>query len=75
MACRVGMTTNLVGRKRYWEGQHPLTLANWRVLETHHTKTAAQAAEIRLANAHGCIYGPGGDGPEHAVWYVYYFTH
>ncbi len=74
MACRIGITTNPGERKRYWEGQHP-SLRNWNVLERHGTKTAAQAAETRLARVHDCKASPGGAGPENASWVVYKFDY
>lgn len=74
MACRIGITTNPGERKRYWEEKHP-TLRNWQILERHKTKTAAQAAETRLAAQHGCEAHPGGDGPENADWAVYKFDY
>ena len=74
MACRVGMTTELEERKKHWERLHP-TLANWRVLSQHNSKTAAQEAETEAAQRLGCVSSPGGDGPEYARWSVYYFTY
>ena len=74
MACRVGITTDMEARRRYWESQHP-TLQDWQVISLHSTKTAAQGAENRAATRHGCESGEGGDGPEVATWYVYFFTY
>ena len=72
MACRVGITTNVEDRRRFWEGAHP-TLNTWETLGSYNTKTAAQAAETRTANDHGCVSQAGGGGPEYAIWTVYHF--
>jgi len=74
MACRIGITTNPGERKRYWQGQHP-TLRNWRILERHSSKSAAQNAEYRLSKKDGCIASAGGDGPEYTDWVVYKFEY
>lgn len=74
MACRVGITTDPERRKSEWEREYP-NLTNWQILEEHYTKSAAQAAEDRLAKKYGCVAHPGGDGPDYATWYVYYFQY
>lgn len=74
MPCQIGITTDPDRRKQEWQQERP-TLRNWQVLETHRTKTAAQAAEVRLANQQGCNYGTGGGGQEVATWYVYRFDY
>lgn len=74
MPCRVGMTTNPESRKKYWESQ-VVGLSNWKILATARSKTKAQELEIQYAQKYGCNYHPGGDGPEKATWYVYYFKY
>lgn len=74
MACRVGITTDPNARMAAWRAQHP-DLYNWQILKTHASKSTAQAAEIRIAQANKCVYGVGGDGPEIATWYVYSFNY
>ena len=74
MSCRIGMTTNVDDRKRYWESQHS-NLYSWKILGIYQTKTAAQNAENKFANSHGCISHPGGDGNEYDTWYVYKFNY
>lgn len=74
MACRIGITTRPEDRREEWRSRCR-GFRNWRILERHNTKTAAQAAENRLARQLGCEAHPGGDGPEYATWSVYYFNH
>lgn len=74
MACQIGITTDPARRKQEWQTKYP-RLSGWTVLETHRTKTAAQAAETRLARVHGCNHGAGGSGPEVATWSVYRFNY
>ena len=74
MACQIGITTNPTQRKQEWQNTYP-RLHGWEVLEQHASKTAAQAAETRLARAHGCNAQAGGSGPEYATWHVYRFYH
>ena len=74
MACRVGMTTNPGERKRYWESKHP-NMYNWEILERHKSKSAAQAAEDRIARQYGCVSAAGGDGPESGDWVIYRFQY
>ena len=74
MACRVGFTTDLTERERYWRTQHA-GLRNWRRLATFTTKSEAQAYENVFAQQAGCVAHPGGDGPERATWHVYCFDY
>ena len=74
MACRVGITTDPDRRRREWELEYP-NLRDWQVIGTHLSKTAAQAQETVEAARRGCAASAGGDGPEVATWYVYYFDH
>ena len=73
MPCRIGITTDLATRKKYWEGQ-VVGLTNWMVLGTYQTKNAAQAEETRLATLYGCQAHAG--GPDVAApWSVYKFDY
>ena len=74
MPCQIGMTTRPEERKAEWTQQRP-SLRNWQILDTCGSKTAAQRREKELAQQYGCNYGSGGDGPERAAWYVYYFQY
>ena len=74
MPCQVGITTDPERRRGEWQRARP-TLHNWRIVETHYSKSAAQEAEIRHARAWGCNYGEGGGGVEMALWYVYSFDY
>lgn len=75
MACRVGITTDLIARRTYWQSRYPATMRNWQVVDTFYSKSAAQSHETRLAELWGCESHHGGEGPELATWYVYYFKH
>ena len=74
MPCRVGITMDLDRRRREQERVYP-TLRSWRRESTHRSKSAAQAAERRIARQRGCDAHPGGAGPEYATWYVYSFRY
>ncbi len=74
MACRVGITTNPIGRRRYWASRYR-TLRNWRIVGRYSTKTAAQRRENQIARIRGCVAAPGGRGPQRATWYVYMFDY
>ena len=74
MACRIGITTDVAERRAHWLRQHP-RMTNWQVLEVHNTRTAAQAAETRLASRYNCQAHAGGGGAERAQWSVYYFQY
>lgn len=74
MACRVGITTDLDRRKAEWKQEYP-NLRNWKIENEYETKTEAQAEENRIAKKRGCKSSPGGDGDEHATWYVYSFEY
>lgn len=75
MPCRVGITADLEERRGYWANQFPKTFRNWRIVGTYYSKSRAQARETELARAWDCESHPGGDGPESAIWHVYYFEH
>lgn len=74
MACRIGITTNPDQRKAAWQREHP-TLRNWEILEICQRKSDAQNRENIYAERFGCAAHPGGEGPELALWYVYYFQY
>lgn len=74
MACRIGITTDPERRKQEWKQKHP-TLSNWQILETFLNRTDAQNYETAEAIRRGCAAHAGGDGPEIAIWSVYYFTY
>lgn len=74
MPCRVGITTDPLSRRIYWN-EHVVGLRNWLVVSTHKTKSAAQRAETECARQSDCVALPGGDGPERATWSVYRFTY
>ena len=77
MPCRIGMTTDLEGRKTYWESEYR-NLRDWQVLAGPiSTKDEAQRIETQLAAKHGCESSPGGTDPDspYAKWYVYGFNH
>ena len=74
MACRVGMTTDPETRLASWRSEYP-TLRNWRILHRVNSKTEAQRLENLEAQRLGCVAHPGGEGPEVAVWHVYYFEY
>ena len=75
MICRIGITTDPMERRRYWESRYPRTFENWKILEIQYSKSAAQSRETALATHYSCESHPGGAGPEYATWHVYYFQH
>ena len=74
MACQIGITTAPDRRRAEWQARYA-TLRNWRILGNYTSRTAAQAAENQLSRQQGCGARAGGDGPEHATWYVYRFDY
>lgn len=76
MTCRIGITTNLAARKKYWERKHG-RLDGWTIIGTGLTKSQAQQLEIQKARDLRCRYGVGGDDPDSpgATWSVYYFRY
>ena len=73
MACRVGITTDLKSRKKYWKGEHP-SLRNWQIAGPYKTKSAAQKAEDSFAQQYGCVSHPGGEDKK-GTWHVYKFDY
>lgn len=74
MPCRVGITTDPDARRAYWDGR-VAGLRDWRIVSTHHSKSAAQQAEANYSVRTGCVSFPGGSGPARATWFVYRFTY
>ena len=74
MACRIGITTDLQERKRFWQRRHPY-LRDWYIIGMHFSKTSARQQENRYVAQRGCVTFPSGDGPEIARWYVYHFEY
>ncbi|MBD3249456.1 hypothetical protein GF336_05405 [Candidatus Woesearchaeota archaeon] len=76
MPCRVGMTTDLDARKKYWETVYN-KIWNWTVSGPYATREEAQKQETFLALLHKCESGPGGDDPDNPLddWYVYRFQY
>ncbi len=76
MGCRVGITTDLDAREKYWRGQYK-SLNNWEVMFSDLTREEAQNMENALAIAHTCDSSPGGNDPDspNAKWYVYKFEY
>ena len=73
MSCRIGMTTDIESRRRYWLRECP-GMKNWQILAGPLNKREAQQAESLLAQEHGCTSYPGGDGEVLDNWYVYGFN-
>ena len=60
-------------RIKEWEREYEKegkVIIKWRKLSTHETKSSAQAAETKEAEAQNCIAHPGGRGRENAKWYM-----
>ena len=77
MPCRIGITTDLVAQKAYWESNSN-NLQNWQVIAgPFSSRTDAQEEAIRLAantNCDSTTSGSISDTPG-AEWWVYRFTH
>ncbi len=74
MSCRVGMTTDVVARKKYWQSQHS-NFRNWKILGTYRSKAEAQESEKEFAKQYSCKAHHGGSGNEFATWHVYKFNY
>lgn len=76
MACRIGITTDLVARQEYWESKCEC-FKNWQVSGPFESREHAQQAETALANTHGCEAHYGGNEPDdpNAKWFLYFFEH
>ena len=72
MACYAGITTDPDRRRKEHERVRP-SLRQWEVLGSYNSKSAAQAAENRLRERHGCDGNPGGAGAENDNWRLYHF--
>lgn len=73
MPCRVGITTDPVARRSYWEKQ-VVGFANWRILATYKKKSDALDHEERNAKRYGCKSHAGGPDKK-GVWSVYKFDY
>ena len=75
MGCRVGITTNIEERKKYWKMVHP-TLKAWS-FKGPFSREVAQAYEIKIKEKFQCDGGPGGTNPYDKTddWFVYYFEY
>ncbi len=81
MPCRIGITADPEARRVYWQNQ-VAGFANWEILETFRSRTAAKEFETAYALRHRCEASLGdADMPvtareaatEHDWWYVYHF--
>ena len=72
MPCRVGMTTDLAERKRYWETQYP-NLKNWQVLHRNLTYDEAIVTEKQEAQDRNCEAAAGGERVPGGAYSIYYF--
>lgn len=70
MACRVGMSTDPVGRIQHWKNKEGHTGS--RILATDLTYSEAIIREKQEAKNRGCKYGPGGEHKSGRVWSVYH---
>lgn len=70
------MTTDLEGRKAYWETQCN-RIWNWTVYARDLAREQAQKKEDEVATRLGCVFSGGGDDPDdpHATWAVYSFQY
>ena len=74
MGCRVGITTDVEGRKAHWQNEYKYRkFRNWQIVQTFSSKTAAQEWETSYSTKSGCVSHPGGEGSERATWYGYRF--
>lgn len=70
--CRVGMTSDPEGRKKYWETFFP-NMFGWRFIKTNLTYDEAQKLENEHAKQWGCDAEPEGDRKHGKVYVVYKF--
>ena len=75
MACRIGITTDLIARRAHWKRKYPKSFRKWKKLGTYYSKSKAQVRETVLAKKYGCESHHGGGGPKRATWHVYRFDH
>ena len=76
MHCRVGITTDPIGRKKAWKSEYP-KMKNWKESGPYSNRKVAQTVESMLASLHGCDSHHGGREPDNpsAKWYVYRFDY
>lgn len=73
MTCRIGITTDLEGRKEDWERwcqEKGYRMTDWRKLKTCKTQQEAQQWEDTLSAEQGCKSKAGGRKKD-GLWYVY----
>ena len=70
---RVGITSDPMARKKYWESQHP-RLRNWRIVATNLTYHQAQDLEDKYV-ARGYQGSHGGDKKSGYAYSVYIFEY
>ena len=73
MPCRVGITTNPIGRKSQWDNK-VVRSKKWRIIGKYRSKDKAQAHESRYAKRTGCRSVAGGPSKP-GMWYVYRFDY
>ncbi len=73
MPCRVGITTDPDGRKKYWD-RHVVGMTNWTILARYARREDAQAHETNAAQQYGCQAHAGGSDAA-GTWHVYYFKY
>ena len=71
MGHRVGMTTDLIGRKQYWMSIYPSLY--WTVLQSGLTYDEAIRREKYYAQALKAEYYPGGERKLGAIYSIYSF--
>ena len=76
MGCRVGITTDLVARKKAWKSEYP-NMKNWKTQGPYDSREEAQAEESFLAGLYDCDSSHGGREPDDpsAKWHVYSFDY
>ena len=73
MPCRVGITTNPIERRIYWQSQ-VIRFKNWRIIKKFRTQEEAQVYENWYADKYNCrahVGGPHSPG----IWCVYRFDY
>jgi hypothetical protein len=73
MPCRIGITTDINGRRAYWRSQ-VVGFRNWRILRTFRRREDAQEYETWYAETFRCQAAPGG-APAPGLWYAYRFEY
>ena len=71
---RVGITTNLEERKKYWKRKYP-NLQDWRAIDNGLSRLDAQKKEDEYAERHGCESHHGGPKISGKKYSVYRFNY